>query len=525
MPQGNSQEQGRSLRPEQPVARALTPVAANGVAVQAQLGANAAFKARMLLQRRAAGAAQATDVRAAAARGVQGRGQALPHLAVIQRAFGRHDVSGVSAFVGGPARAAGEQIGAEAYATGDRVAFRDAPSLHLAAHEAAHVVQQRAGVQLSGGVGAAGDVHEQHADAVADAVVRGESAEGLLDKYAGSTATAGVQMKRRWGRTDRRNAQPALMGHVVVGREEYSVRARGVGGWKQFLSSQAFTKAGAVELVAFMAKTLRHLRLPGVPESSLENVRRPLDRQALDLMQAFLSVGSIDLADKGFEQPDAEDYPARRAAVLKTGPVMAEFNSRYAARALAEMTRTGAVGGRENHIDNVSDYAEDAADMKESADEHEGRSTDDPVQTLIAAGLATAVAGVYQVHTSSVRNRNMQQINEGYQMVRTGGMTIRGCLSQLNADQRADIGVLQKAFSISTSAAGVVGPVGKKIVGAFLSLIQAVFVAVRTDDIDRLRLQLVDRFEGAANSLLPAVGMNPDQIQIAINAFQNEVGS
>jgi LysM repeat protein len=64
------------------------------------------------------------------------------------------------------------------------VAFAGAPSLHTAAHEAAHVVQQRGGVQLLGGVGAAGDEHEQHANAVADAVVTGGSAEGLLDAYA-----------------------------------------------------------------------------------------------------------------------------------------------------------------------------------------------------------------------------------------------------------------------------------------------------------------------------------------------------
>ncbi len=64
-----------------------------------------------------------------------------------------------------------------ATAAGNRFA---ASSLHTAAHEAAHVVQQRAGVHLKGGLGEAGDAYEQHADAVADAVVRGESAEGLL---------------------------------------------------------------------------------------------------------------------------------------------------------------------------------------------------------------------------------------------------------------------------------------------------------------------------------------------------------
>jgi hypothetical protein len=70
--------------------------------------------------------------------------------------------------VGGPAVQATEGMGARAYATGNHVAFGTTPELHTAAHEAAHVVQQRAGVQLYGGVGRSGDAYERHADAVAD---------------------------------------------------------------------------------------------------------------------------------------------------------------------------------------------------------------------------------------------------------------------------------------------------------------------------------------------------------------------
>ena len=69
----------------------------------------------------------------------------------------------------------------------------DRTDLHIAAHEAAHVVQQRGGVQLKGGVGEVGDAYEQHADQVADAVVQGKSAEALLDPYAGGAGQAGLQ--------------------------------------------------------------------------------------------------------------------------------------------------------------------------------------------------------------------------------------------------------------------------------------------------------------------------------------------
>ena len=130
--------------------------------------------------------AEAPDgVHAAAALGTSGPTTELPHRDAIQRAFGRHDVGHIKAHVGGAAEAGASAMGAEAFATGDRVAFRAPPDLRIAAHEAAHVIQQRAGVQLSGGVGEDGDAYEEHADEVAEAVVQGRSAEALLDQHAG----------------------------------------------------------------------------------------------------------------------------------------------------------------------------------------------------------------------------------------------------------------------------------------------------------------------------------------------------
>lgn len=129
------------------------------------------------------------DVHETAARGVSGAGGALPHLDRIQSSFGPgHDVSSVSAHVGGAAAQASESIGAVAYATGNNVAFKSAPSLHTAAHEAAHVIQQRHGVSLPGGVGSVGDSYERNADAVADRVVSGKSAADLLPGAGGGAS-------------------------------------------------------------------------------------------------------------------------------------------------------------------------------------------------------------------------------------------------------------------------------------------------------------------------------------------------
>ncbi|MCE9573539.1 MAG: rod shape-determining protein MreC [Deltaproteobacteria bacterium] len=123
------------------------------------------------------------DAHTTAARGVTGPGGALPFADVIAASFGpahADTVRGIAAHTGGAAAAAAQDLGANAYATGNAVAFAGTPDLHTAAHEAAHVVQQRQGVSLKGGLGASGDVYEQHADAVADRVVAGRPAGDLL---------------------------------------------------------------------------------------------------------------------------------------------------------------------------------------------------------------------------------------------------------------------------------------------------------------------------------------------------------
>jgi hypothetical protein len=159
-----------------------------------EAGANAIYK-RTIQRRRAArlAAESAADVHAAAEKGISGVSGPLPHLDAIQKSFGHHDVSHVKAHTDGAAANNAAAMGAEAFATGDHVAFAGSPSLHTAAHEAAHVVQQRGGVQLKGGVGQIGDRYEQHADAVADRVVAGQSAVDLLD-IAGPASSAGVGM-------------------------------------------------------------------------------------------------------------------------------------------------------------------------------------------------------------------------------------------------------------------------------------------------------------------------------------------
>ncbi len=138
-----------------------------------------------------------SKIQQVAATGFSGSAASLPHLNRIQQSFGV-DLSGVQAYVGGDAAAACQRIGAQAYASGNQIAFKEQPSLELAAHEAAHIVQQRSGkVQLAGGVGQVGDKYENHADAVAAEVAAGRSAAPLLGEYANVNPSSDVQEKFR----------------------------------------------------------------------------------------------------------------------------------------------------------------------------------------------------------------------------------------------------------------------------------------------------------------------------------------
>lgn len=116
--------------------------------------------------------------------GVLGPGSSLPYRELVQKSFGRHDISSIQAHGDSHANAASRALRASAFTLGNHVGFAGSPSLHTAAHEAAHVIQQNLGLSLAGGVGGVRDEHERHADAVADRVVRGQSSEALLDAYA-----------------------------------------------------------------------------------------------------------------------------------------------------------------------------------------------------------------------------------------------------------------------------------------------------------------------------------------------------
>ena len=110
--------------------------------------------------------------------GLAGAADTYPHRAEIEASFGQPITA--TAAIGGEAASACEALNASAYTRGNQVGFASAPDLRLAAHEAAHTLQQQQGVQLQAGLGAAGDRYERAADEAADLAVRGESAAQLF---------------------------------------------------------------------------------------------------------------------------------------------------------------------------------------------------------------------------------------------------------------------------------------------------------------------------------------------------------
>ena len=164
---------------------AAAPVSPGKRAPTSRLAAPAVAQVSVQHRRTRSGDLDEREELEIAARGLTGSGGPLPYLEELQRAFGRHQLTGIRVATGGEAGRANQRMGSVAYAMGDAVVFRDSsPDLFTVAHEAAHVIQQRAGAVATGTVGRSGDRHEAHADAVAERVVRGQSAEDLLDQVA-----------------------------------------------------------------------------------------------------------------------------------------------------------------------------------------------------------------------------------------------------------------------------------------------------------------------------------------------------
>jgi hypothetical protein len=128
-----------------------------------------------------------------AASGFSGPAMSLPYQSQMEASFGV-SFSGVQAYGGGAAAAANSQLGSQAYAVGQQIAFADAsPSPVVVAHELAHTIQQgSAGPVQTWSEGENGDAFEAEADHAAAAVMMGEKPSvsmrtgATISKWGGS---------------------------------------------------------------------------------------------------------------------------------------------------------------------------------------------------------------------------------------------------------------------------------------------------------------------------------------------------
>ncbi|MCB9526040.1 MAG: DUF4157 domain-containing protein [Myxococcales bacterium] len=122
---------------------------------------------------------------AVARTGLSSEAQALPHRETVQAAFGQHDVGELRAHLDPRAAAAAEVLGAEAFSTGEDVAFAEQPDLAGAATEAARALWQQAGPEVREGLAQAGD-EAAIIDAIGERVAEGREVEVLLDRLLAS---------------------------------------------------------------------------------------------------------------------------------------------------------------------------------------------------------------------------------------------------------------------------------------------------------------------------------------------------
>ncbi|HEX2568686.1 MAG TPA: DUF4157 domain-containing protein, partial [Polyangia bacterium] len=134
------------------------------------------------------------EITAQAEQGIAGASSEVPYREKMEVAFGV-SFADVRAHTDDSAAAANRGIGATAYTVGERIAFAHSnPPESLVAHELAHVVQQRAGIGPTGGVGRTGDAFEREADRAAAEVVGGGKTD-LASRYPMQGAQAALQRK------------------------------------------------------------------------------------------------------------------------------------------------------------------------------------------------------------------------------------------------------------------------------------------------------------------------------------------
>jgi hypothetical protein len=206
------------------------------------------------------------------------------------------DFSGVRVHTDARAAKAAEAIDSRAYTTNHDIVFGEreySPQTEsgrrLLAHELTHVVQQRSGAQLPGGIVPANDARERNADAVATEVTQGSS---IGNSLRGATVVGGASTWQQGGRTT------AVSTAGVAGAGKTYSTARNLGGstiQRSPLERQARKlKRELQELIDHA--TWKEIRKRVYPKESAAGIKRAKKRRRGKLPD-LTGLGSIKALD------------------------------------------------------------------------------------------------------------------------------------------------------------------------------------------------------------------------------------
>lgn len=450
-----------------------------------------------------------TSADAVAKAGVSGAGGAVPHQTQMQAAFGT-SFANVQAHTGPQATAACDALGAEAYAMGNAVAFRDPnPGAGLVAHELTHTLQ-------TGDAG--GDQVQRKATGQADTGALEAQADRIGDQVAAGQAVnepilrgGGLLFKlREIGRIKYSVSFTGAKGNVAV-------RSRSVSEWKTFLKNDADEVAGGVEMATFMGQAVGQKSINGLGAKQTYTGRAPTEKEAVDLMEAFLSVGGqIDLPDWG-----TEGGAESRSAMAR---LMSAFNAKYTAQAVTRMSKAKPSFGN-TEIDGVKAYAEDAADMPGQAGYGQRKN---PVHSLIAASVGTAfgaasvIAGIGAKPKSDADNTKKA---ESFKLIGNSAKVVAAALEQAAADRDTQKTILVTAFKAAAGVAGVVtGGTAAIVLGALTPIAEEFLGQLLSGDGKKAARKLKSDFTTKVhNELVLKHKMDASDAQIVDNTFSTNM--
>lgn len=169
-----------------------------------------------------------------------------------------------------------------------------------------------------------------------------------------------------------------------------------------------------------------------------------------------------------------------------TGPVLAAFTTRFAAKTLARRVKRRDLAMSDDEMAAIDAFAEDANDMKANADARSRRSTLDPVRQLIASAFGVALGGVGEVLEGRLA---------GKLLVREGGLTIYAALGRLEADAAAHEKLFTAAWSKSIGVAARLLPKTiTTLIGLFEPVAMKLFLSARSGDAKKTSLRLRSDF-------------------------------